>query len=491
MRTLASLVLMLPALLLAAQPLPSPVAPGPWSPADSVRAAARDLATLAPERRLYTRYLDLGGVPLAERPVLIQVLAGHCNHLSSEPDMGVLVLVAGTAGAVLRLDTEDYGRAFGLAWEKLESPYQQVVIERDVGIAWRGGTWSDGKWYAAGAFRVRTGRKTRVRALAPWLSEGPGGKAALAYLVYHTQSQVPIVAGPWWLWQTSISEGRGQSGYYQFLGIVDQKSFEKLIRFNSKLAAGLEQRRVVIFSGVAQQPRRLERTNTVLGGLQRTFDNALALDKANPLRVLDDPFEFTATEQFSPLSNGLPAWYLGNNKGVRQDIAPPNVVIGDRGSGRTSELHVGISCIRCHYGGKSSGIMDVDGVPFKSLSAVDFRKFRELKRQYLRAILPLYKADQAGYAAAVLAASGLTIKKYGQEVSRLYGQYDEMRAGLGDAARAFGRTEAQVRLVFQAQERAGRLDPVLSILLSGGTIGPHQFEEVQPLIYQALAGYGR
>ncbi len=491
MRTLAALTLLLPALLLAAQPPPAPPAPGPWSPADSVRAAARDLATLAPERRLYTRYLDLGGVPLVERPLLIQVLAGHCNHLSSEPDMGVLVIVAGTAGAVLRLDVEDYGPAFGRAWERLESPYQTVTVERDVGRAWPGGAWTDGKWYRAGAFRTRTGKRTRVRALAPQLSEGPGGAKALAYLVYHMQSRVPLVSGPWFLFQTLAQDDR-DVGYYQFLGLKTQKDFERLVRFDSKLAKGIEQRRVVIFSGVTLEPRRVERTVTVLGALWRTFDSVKAIDKNNPLRVLDDKdFRFNASEQIGVLPNGLPAFLLANDKGVLQNVAPPNIVSGDRTSGKDSRLHVCYSCLNCHLAGKASMVLDIEAVPIRKIAAVDYRVLRALKRQYLRKVAGLVDQDRRSYATAYLEASGLKTAEYGRAVAKAYIGYDEMRADLAWMARDAGVTVLVLRAALTYQEKAGVLDPILSVVLAGGQVGFRQYEEVIPLLHVALKGVRR
>lgn len=482
----------LPLLLLpiaAWAPAQTPPPAAPWSPADSVRAAAADLARLPAQQQRYTRYLDLGAVPPDERPALIQTLAGHVNSLSREPDLIPPVAVPGTAGAVLRINVEDYGWDVAV-WERLVSPYQHVTVEAEVIEDWPGGVWRDGYHYGPGTFRVR--KKVRRQALAPWLSEGPGGPAALAALVAGTRSKSPLVSGPWFLWQTVVQEGRGKAGYYDFLRVKDQKAFEALIRFDGKLARGLEQRRVVVFSGVAQEPRRLERTVTVLGGYWRTFDSAVATDKHNPLRLLDDEdFRYDATEQFAALPNGLPAWWLADGAGKRLDKAADNVVSGDRTSAKDGRLHVNLSCVRCHFAAKESGIMAIDAAPLRNIGSPDYAKLRELRRQYLRDVGPLMDADRRGYAGAVRAASGLDIKKYGQELSRWYVRHDEARVDLEWAARDAGTTAGRLKRALALAERAGTLDPVLSVVLAGGQIPMRQYEETIVLIHQALQGVKR
>src|SRR5262245_15169006 len=259
----------LPLMLAGALGLAQEPARPRWRPADSVRWAAADAVRAGPGSRGRLRYLDLGAVPAAERPDLIQVLAGHVNGLSREPELVPPVVVPGTGGALLRINLDDYGWPDEV-WESLAevSPYHHARVREWFTGPWPGGTWPPGRdggiYYAPGAFQWQ---RPRIRtALAPWLSEGAGGARAAADLAEATGSRAPIVSAPWFLWQTAVQAER-KPGYYDFLGVKDVASFHKLIRFNAKLASELEQRRVVIFSGVTQEPRRVERTHTVLGGL--------------------------------------------------------------------------------------------------------------------------------------------------------------------------------------------------------------------------------
>ncbi len=478
------LVLLLTVAAVPAQPA------RPWLPIDAAHAAVADARALPAGLSQYTRYLDIGHIPAVDRPSLIGVLGGHINSLSTE-EMAPPKIVPGTRGALLRLNLLDYGAAWQVAWEQLATadPWYQLELNRRESVRWPGGRWTDGKVYAAGSFRVL--RRTKVRVLAPWLSEGPGGQVALARLVALTQSRAPIVRGDWFLWQTAIQQGRAP-GYYDFLGIRDQKGFEAVIRFDARLARRLEQRRAVVFSGIALQPRRVERTATVLGGLWRTFDVELATGRSNPLRILDDKdFVFQATRQFAPLLNGLPAWWLGNDKGVRQNKAPDQIIGGDRlGGGVDTQLHIGLGCIRCHFAGKRDGIQPIIAAPLRKVSSPDYERQRELTRQYLRDVSPLILKDQAGYAAAVAEATGgLTTAEYGREYQRWYSWYDDARVDAARAAADMGVSEAALLAALRALDRRGTLDSVLSIVSSGGAIPIQQWAEVFPLAQAAVRGF--
>ncbi len=200
---------------------------------------------------------------------------------------------------------------------------------------------------------------------SPVLVLDPKDKANLDYLALTTGSKAPVVRADWFQNQTAIQEGR-KPGYYDFLGIKAQAGYEKLIRFAATLAKDLEHRRVIIFSGITLQPRRIDRVNTVLGGLWRSSDNVKAVGKANPLQALNGDFTFNVTEQIGPLPNGWPGFYLGNNKGERQDKAPDNVVK------HYGALHVNLSCLECHMRGADENmIKSLDAVKLAKLESPD------------------------------------------------------------------------------------------------------------------------
>ncbi len=462
--------------LLAQPPPPAPL----WTPADSVTAALADVQRLPPDQQRHARYLNLGNVPEADRPDLIHVLAGHVNGLNREVDKGVLVIVKGVRGALLRLDVRHYGWDLKV-WERLFDPLHHAKIQTETITNWPGGVWTDGRYYAANTFRVK--KVKTVAGLAPWLGKDVAALAALTY------STAPIVSGQWFLWQTAVQQGRGKEGYYDFLGVKNQKDFEALVRFDARQSRQLEHRRVMIFSGVTQEPRRVELTATVLGTLHRTFDNILAQDKANPLRVMDDKdFRFKATEQFAPLACGMPAWYLGNDKGVRADKAPDNIVGGERRTLKTLELQVNLDCIFCHTSGKRRGIVELTGAAKLTISSPVYEKYLELKRQYLRDVEPRIDADRRGYDAAILAITGLTAEKYGTEYVKWYARYDEARVDLAWVARDFGVDPARLRAALT--NYGPTLDPFLDIVRGGGQIPIRQYEEVIPLAWEALVKGG-
>lgn len=458
--------------------------PALWSPAAATAAAAADAATLPADVVCHVRYLDIGWLESKERPELIQVLSGHTNSLSRRINLRPPKLVPGTLGGLLRVDLRDYG-IDPKVWERLFSPYNHVPLKGQT-ADWPGGVWqADGKYYAPGAFKIKAGKEYAVNAIAPWQGPAAGGLAGL------TQSQAPIVNGLWWLWQTVVQEGRGDTGYYNFLGIKDEKTFEELIRFDAKLAQELEKRRVVIFSGVTQEPRRVERLRTVLGGYWRTFDSAVATGDKNPIALLNGGLRFDATERFAPLPNGIPVWYLADGKGKLQSKAPDTVVRGDRFSPKSPALLAGLSCWRCHAEGKADNvILGLDhAAKVGKIFSRDYRKVEELQAQYLTEIKHLLDQDRVQYAAAIKEASGLDPQAYAAGLSKWYRYYDEAKVDLVWAARDLATTPAKLQAALKAYpwpEHLARAASVLSVVAEGDAIGIRQWEEVVEAAWLAV-----
>jgi hypothetical protein len=462
-------------------PAPEKAPPPGEDPNGALVLIRGDLLRLPPERRKQTRYLDLYPLPAGEREAATAIFGGHVNALSREPEIVKPALVG---GRLLRVELGDYGWPAEI-WEQLADvdPYYHVKTEAVVGYTnWPGGVWpGDGKYYPPNSFRTRD--KKISSAPAPWTDAG-----LAAGIEQLTGSRAPVVRAQWFLWQTAVQEGR-KPGYYDFLGIKDRATFEALIRFDAKLAAKLEQRRVVIFSGITQEPRRLERTATVLGGLWRTFDSAAAVAKHNPLRLLDDSFEFDVSEQFAPLPNGMTGWLLTDSKGVRVDKAPDSIVQGDFTGGRDKRLHVGISCVRCHYlEAGENGIKDIDAAPLQRIDSPDLDKLRELRRQYARDLAPQIEQDRRGYAAAVKQATGLEARRWASAYGRMYAAHDEARIDLAAAAADIGADPQALRKALGG--KVG-LDSVLSVLAGGGRLPVRQHEEALPSLWLTYKGDGR
>lgn len=456
----------------------------PLTPADAISAAHADSAK---SPSAYTRYFSLYSIPTEERPDYIRALNGHCNGLSREVDTKPLYIVPGTQGALLRLNLLDY-QWDSSVWEKLIDPYFTAVVETKVDTYWGGGIWKDdGRHYPAGSFKYY--KRVKTQALAPWLVGNEEEKRKLTELVLYTGSKIPVVRGDWFLRETCIQEDRNV-GYYDFLGIKNQKDFEKVVRFDAGLAKQLEHRRAMVFSGIALQPRRIERTATVMGGLWRTFDNQKAVDQHNPLRILDDDFKFEATEQIGPLPNGLPAFYLGDNKGNKQDKAPDKIIGGDRlGTDNDTRLHVCLSCIRCHFGfvEKEMGVKDANFAKIAKLKSTDYQKFQELSRQYLRDIAEPIQNDRVNYQKAIKRATGMEPFAYATQFAKIYSNY-EGAVTPERAAADLGVTREAMIKSFREYDARTELDPLLSLLMDDKSIGVVQWEEIIPTAHLVIRG---
>ncbi|MFX8805542.1 hypothetical protein ABTM67_20535, partial [Acinetobacter baumannii] len=65
----------------------------------------------------------------------------------------------------------------------------------------------------------------------------------------------------------------------------------------------------------------------------KTLDSNLARGKSNAIQALrKGDYQHKAEEHYGFLPNGLFAFLLATDKGVRQDTAPANVVGGDKTS---------------------------------------------------------------------------------------------------------------------------------------------------------------
>ncbi|HZZ77185.1 MAG TPA: hypothetical protein VFE62_01620 [Gemmataceae bacterium] len=461
---------------------------GQPTPALAYEQAHADLAKVPLEARADLRYLSLYNVPAEIREKRIKVTSGHVNSLSRETDLSAPTIVSGTRGMLLRINLNDYGWKAEV-WEKLVDPRFVATVEIEIIEDWTGGQWTDGKYYAPGAFQVRVKRK-QIDALAPWLAEDGAARKRLAEVVEWTQSKTPVVSLDWFVYQTLAQEGRAV-GYYDFLALKKQADFEQLVRFDAKLAAKLEHRRAVVFSGIALQPRRIERVATPIGGLWRSFDNEKAADKANPLRILDDDFTFQATEQIGPMPNGLPAFWLADDKGTRQDKAPDQIIGNDRTSqSNDGRIHIGRSCWGCHFGANKleSGVKEADFARIGKLKSPDYRKFLELKRQYTRDIEGPTKRDRESYASAIKQATGgMTPYEFANALLGIYADY-EGPVTPARAAADLGTTPAKLRKALEAYDARADLDPVLSILMNGKSIGVVQWEEALPAAHLVLRG---
>lgn len=460
-----------------------------YPPDVAYRYAAADVRKLPAAEQPQARYFWLGNLPPEDREDWCRVLSGHVNTISTEGEIVKPAVVPGTQLSLLRINVGDYGKAWKTQWERLAEvdPWFHVAQEQE---------WDYGAYDAYNRWVPKYGVK-RVASQAPWLTETKESQQDLKALSELTQSNVPVVRGDWFLKQTAIQSERSP-GYYDFLGLKTQADFFKLVGFDAKLASGRELREAVSKSGVAKQPRRIERQATVGGGLWRTFDNKKALDRKgdqrNPERTLNDDFKFDASEEFGPGPNGFMIFFLANAEGERQDSAPDFVGHDKTTTSNDGRIHIGLSCIRCH--GQSTGINDIDywarGLfqPPLKLIATDEEEFRKLRRQYLKTMEPHIEDDRRVYDRAVLQATGVGVQAWSRSYARAWKQYEDSPADAARAARDWGMEEAEFKKrLLMTLEKHGQVDTVLGAFIRGKSIETDQYEEITPLVYMALKGY--
>lgn len=461
-------------------------------PAEAMRAAHADLKRLPPGIRTHVRYLSLHPHAEKDRDILANVLAGHCNQLSRSP----LITRPARVGTLLRVNLKDYAWSTE-TWEKLTDPYFALVteIERKENAIWPGGDYK-GAYHPAGTKYVRTWQE-RTAVLAPWLVESEDDKARIAEVLTWTASKMPVVRGDWFMNQSAIQADRA-AGYYDWLGIKDEKTFQAIIGADLKKAEAFrfELREAVAISGVTLSPRALSRHDSLGGGYWRSLDFKQAVGDKNPLKIFGRELEKTydASEQYGHLPNGFWATGLFDRAGKRQDFAPPDIASDGASKSTDRRVHVNASCYRCHADG---GLQPIDAwartllTPPIELRLDDYEKAVELRQQYLRALEPVLARDKATFEAAVKEATGLTSKEYAAAYGAEWARYEDGRVTAEWAAADLGLTEKEFRERLLLAVKGGYpVDPVVGSFAHEGprakAIPMRQWEEAIPAAYAAM-----
>ncbi len=466
-----------------------------------LRIVHADAAKIPLVDRVHYRWLDQHYEPSQKaRERNVRVLSGHLNGLSREPDL-VRVVAVDLGCFVVRLDLREY-RLDPKVYEQLAEAdpmyHVKTVTQVEERKPWPGGVYApEGKYYAPGAFTLVSTRKVVKTALAPILTEGDGLLIS-AELAKWTGSSVFVLSAEWFFNQTAAADGRSPN-YYDFLGVKNEKDFQRLVGFDGKAAAdfGLtELREAVADSTVTLQPRALRRDEKIGGGYWRSFDFDKAIDRKNPLRVLGKEIEadYTASEQFGHLANGLWATGIFNQKGERQAAAPGNIASDNFSKSTDKQVHVNISCMRCHNDGGLQSIDGwtrnlFDGPPLK-LQSPDFKVQKTLRQQYARKLEPFLKADRDRYEAAIKECTGWTSLEYSVILAEYWQDYEDAKVDLAwMAARLAVKPDFLKQCLLQYLQRTGEIDLVLAAFIKGKQIKIRQAEEVFPLAYLATKGF--
>jgi hypothetical protein len=492
---------------MAEQPLPTVKHEQPFarlSLADAVGLASR-------HADVTSRFLWLGdSASASELANWTVLLLGHCNHLSVEAEYGRPAIVPGSGGQLLRINPADYGESFAASWEKLsnQEPYfhvrvnvQTVKVKR--WVPWAGGMYQ-GRFYPADPnYLVQVEVDEAVKkqaALAPWLAKNDQYKAAISRLIAATGSQTPIVSGQWFIWQTGAAKDRNP-GYYQFIGIKNDKDIEKLSGFDAKFMTAAKRKELleaVSESGVSHQPRRIASFPTI-GALRlwRTFDSNLALNKNNALRILDNEnFAFDASEWFYSLPNGLWGFALSDAKGKLQDNVPDTVGVGPDTTSTNNDgrIHVCLSCIRCHL--PFDGLQPIDGwarnlyKPPLTLRASTPDLERDLRAKYLKDLEGPLADDRRSYSRNLKELTGLEPKVYADLMTSFWAQY-EAPVTIERAAREVGIPQKEFLEAILSYLKANQIaDSVISSFMRIGRVPRYQFHEILPQLFEIMERYG-
>lgn len=496
-----------------------------FTPADAMQAACKDIQTLPQAIQGYTRYLDMRTIPPEKRREAWCALSTHVNGLSHESDLvpPAVILESGRVCAWPAITANDFPQVllvrlniFDYGWDKkiwdslgdVDPYYHAKLVQEEQEMEWYG--YPDGKGgYSKDRFQKPTGKKSKktVTAQAPWLSETPEQKMALGLLVQLSQSSCPLVSAPWFYQQTVSQVGR-KPGYYDFLGVKNQKEFEQRVGFDRKASQAFsrEVREAVSVSTVTLNPRAIARFTKLAGGFWQSIDVKEPTDKKNPLRVLGGELEFDATEIIAGLPNGIIAWYLADNKGVAQESAPDSIASDSTSPGNDRRVSAGISCIRCHPTGINEISGWVRGNVFSRqlvLSTPDLEKARELRQQYARSLDPFILSDRQLYADAIFACNGMTPAQNSAAHAYLWQMYVEARITTEYAARDLGVTQERLIAAIDKQLKANAADLVLSTFVVSkdllpvlGAVARSQpipvkiWEESYGLAQLAIRGYG-
>lgn len=462
-------------------------------PSEAVAAAYADAKALPALTAPQYRYLTTYAMRREDKEAFyLNALRFWTNSLSRESEPVPFVQVSPDLYRVALLDYQWDART----WERLadvERWFHQKQTEETIET-------EDYGHYEGQRFVVTekrpTGRKTTktINASAFWLNP-----ADIAGLINLTQSQVPIVRADWFIFQTGIQRDK-QVGYYDFLGLGNKEAdFLKLIAADKEAARRVRKEIAATLarSGVALQNRGILRQQSITGPYWFTQDYKTSTDKQNTLQLLDgdtEPPAGDASEQYGTLPNGLPAYWLQDAKGNRQNVVPPDIAHDRFATGNDLNIYAGKSCATCH----AEIIRPIDDYARRlyrgaiKLQSVDYAKFVRLRQLYLSDLEARVKADQAEFAAALKRVNGLSPAENAKAFGQAWDAYAERDLSPADVARELGYSEkVLVEGLKKYSAAAGQVDPVLAGLLQAPPVPLRRehVDEAVALFYLAMKGY--
>ena len=317
-------------------------------------AAVSDLQAMDERDRVYMRFFSFADTPLPKVDCMMQgkmlnpmqyLHAGlnkFVNSVSRGPRLVPVMPVAGTDGALVRIDIRDYGWSED-DWLALTTGiYTQGAV--DAGFS--ESAWAD------------------LADIYPYAID-PASNSLLAVIADATATPVPIMGASWFIHHGS------EAPYYDMLLRLpaDIKVLEA--RMGVDVNAEIYDRNVVRAgfaegsSGVSDHNRMIERHDLGRGGYYwKSYDFAnsdgvqsLLLHPDGPLEAVPlpsgtEPFQHDGGEMIFTLDNGLQGYYLSTSAGLRLQVGPASIVsYRNKPVGKGVEIVNARSCFDCHENG--------------------------------------------------------------------------------------------------------------------------------------------
>lgn len=459
-----------------APPSPLPLFVGGAFP-DLMLAAVRDLGEIDERDRAFARYFSFAAVPLPEvdcgqpgalrNPVhyLHGALNKFVNSVSRAQTLRAVDPVAGTDGALVRIDLRDFGWT-AQDWDAL------TTAAFTPGAAEAGYT------------------ETTWRDLAPVypFAVDPGSDAMLGVLAGFTGAEVPVLSADW------FARFASESPFYDLLLRLPDTIDRLEARMGIDVNQAIRDLRVVRAgftaeqSGVSDHNRMLERFDLPRGGYYwRSYDFAGSEGRQSLVLHPDGPAELGATpsgtapflhdggEMIFSLPNGMQGYYLSQADGRRLSEGPTEIVsFRARPVGRGIEVVNARSCFTCHDNGIIPKRDEIRAF-IQASAAFDFRQRETLLRMYPEqsVVDGLYRRDIETFLAALQrlnvtqpSVAGLPVSLIapdgGGEIVTWLADHQFRRLDEPGLARLFHLTPDELRA------RARHLgDPVLTQVLNG------------------------
>lgn len=342
----------------AAAPTPTADVPMPLfaggTRSERMLAIVSDISAINERDRAFYRYFSFANTPLLDvdcaqtgarrNPVFYLHAAFNkfVNSISTGPRVVPVTPLAGTEGAIVRIDMRDYGWTTEM-WDAISTGvYTETARASDFSEA----AWAD------------------LATVYPYGIDA-STDPLLAVIADATRTAVPVMRADW------LTHFGSEAPYYDmFLGLTSQiKDLEA--RIGIDVDREIQARRVIRAammpgaSGVSDHNRMLERFDLPRGGYYwKSYDFAgddgrqsLTLHPDGPEGMSHtatgtEAFEHDGGEMIFSLPNGLQGYYLSTNTGERLLVGPASIVsFRSKPIGKGVEIENARSCFDCHANG--------------------------------------------------------------------------------------------------------------------------------------------